>query len=354
LITRIESGDRAIDPLYPSWTWMGSTAFDMSPEGHWRILLDARYAELVAALKALPSGARTQPPLARALMQADLWAAFDTLRALRPMPGRAAAPEAIQRMDRVAALGPLLGEAIGALALTRGEIAALPDNYAAAVRSGEVPPVFDPGSGWLEVQSSRSHEQAAMDRRVARVFLEPATEPTNHAAWLETLRGGSGDSASAGGAVLVTQVLLIADDGAVVASPLTFDVQLRTRADDSIRVDEYELSRRRLLSEPRGSGFLHDDRLAPAYLPIAGNDLSFATPFTLQGDPIVAPVRMRCAACHSAGFAGFGVLFTFATHGESDAAWQKAGDPPRATQVAARKMAREDYTALRSQLTTVR
>jgi len=42
-VTRIESGDRAIDPLYSSWIWMGSNQFDMSSSGAWGVLNEPRY-----------------------------------------------------------------------------------------------------------------------------------------------------------------------------------------------------------------------------------------------------------------------------------------------------------------------
>jgi hypothetical protein len=61
-VTRIESGDRAIDPLYPSWTWMGSSAFDMSPDSRWRILLEPRYPQFVKALETVTASAAERPP----------------------------------------------------------------------------------------------------------------------------------------------------------------------------------------------------------------------------------------------------------------------------------------------------
>jgi hypothetical protein len=88
---------------------------------------------------------------------------------------------------------------------------------------------------------------------------------------------------------------------------------------------------------------------APAYLPMAGNDLSFATPPRLDGDPVVAPLATRCAGCHGPGPA-VGNLMTFARTFDPDvrvpdvdrlAARQNvhAGD------VAKRKMGLEDFKA---------
>ena len=140
-VTRIESGDRAIDPLYRSWTWMGSSAFDMSPDSRWRILLEPRYPQFVKALETVTASAAERSPLARALMQADLWAVYDMLRTvplMRP-ESRGATPDSVLRTQRIEELMPLLARAIRALALTRAEIETLPDNYAAGARAGELP-----------------------------------------------------------------------------------------------------------------------------------------------------------------------------------------------------------------------
>jgi hypothetical protein len=267
-VTRVESGDRAIDPLYPSWTWMGSSAFDMSPDSRWRILLEPRYPQFVKALKTVTASAAERSPLARALMQADLWAVYDMLSTVPLMrPGsRGSTPDTVLRTQRIEELMPLLAGAIRALALTRAEIEALPDNYAAGARAGELPALFSRESGWMEVRSfhERMHESAAMNRRVTRVFVKPAERPQSEAAFLGGLSQGQGQghSDSVGAAALVIQVLLIAADGAVVPSPITYEVQIRTAASDpdtspaGRQILQYELSRRRLLSAPRQAGLV--------------------------------------------------------------------------------------------------
>jgi hypothetical protein len=82
-------------------------------------------------------------PLKRAILQRDLWLVFDWLEGdhghfydpeLKPDEVRAA-------RDR---FRHLLAAVIGRLALTKNEIEKLPDNYAAAVASGEFPKKFDP------------------------------------------------------------------------------------------------------------------------------------------------------------------------------------------------------------------
>ena len=352
-VTRIESGDRAIDPLYPSWTWMGSSSFDMSPDSRWRILREPRYPQFVKALETVTASAAERSPLARALMQADLWAVYDMLRTIPLMRAgsRGSTPDTVLRTQRIEELMPLLARAIRALALTRAEIEALPDNYAAGARAGELPALFSRESGWMEVRSfhERMHERAVMNRRVTRVFVKPAERPQSEAAFLEGLSQGQGQSDSLGAAALLIQVLLIAADGTVVPSPITYEVQIRTAASDpgpspaGRQILQYELSRRRLLSVPRQAGLVLLDELAPAYLPIAGNDFSFATPPSMDGDPVVVPLRSRCAVCHGEGL---GKLFTFAKIEKPRVERLPAGEPSHARDVAARKMTREDFRSL--------
>src|SRR5262245_43346999 len=80
---RHEEGDRAIDALYP--TFLGRT-------GPSEVLVEPRRRELVRTLAAALDDRTPRTPLARALMQADLWSACDELapvgRCLRPMAER--------------------------------------------------------------------------------------------------------------------------------------------------------------------------------------------------------------------------------------------------------------------------
>ena len=134
---RDEIGDRAIDPLYPSF--LRSTGAQV-------ILNDPAYSDLSKALqKALgENGARS--PVARALMQADLWSAYDTLYSTRwsqrPMP------ETEQR--RV--LLDLLARLIRKIALTDDEIRSLPANYSVAAQRESLPYLFRKDGEWLEVR----------------------------------------------------------------------------------------------------------------------------------------------------------------------------------------------------------
>jgi hypothetical protein len=353
-VTRIEEGDRAVDPLYPSWAWV-SAEFDVSPDGSWRLLRDPRFAQFAASLREIQWSASTRSPLARALMQADLWAVYDTVFATTRFASaydRTADPS--QLSQRREELLVTLAATIRALALTRTEIAALPDNYTAAARVGAVPDVLNPEQGWIEIQwlPHRMHDRAVQFRRAARVFLKPARRPADEVAFLNRFRDETGAPLSELEATaLVTQNLLVASDGSVVPSPITFDVQIRrlnAGVNRPAQVTEHELSRRLLLTEPASGGFASLDENAPAYLPMAGNDFLFATPRRPNADPILGTLRDRCAACHGAGS---GSLFTFSV--ARGPGWlpppvQKL-DPSknvRALAVAADKSARDDFKAL--------
>jgi hypothetical protein len=110
-----EEGDRAIEALEPSFMTKRGTDALLSGTGR-----DA----LLAALRQALDERTPRPALDRALMQADLWSAFD---ALAHVTARTRDPF----RDRAAALLTPLAAMIRKVALTPGEIAALPDNYAA-------------------------------------------------------------------------------------------------------------------------------------------------------------------------------------------------------------------------------
>lgn len=104
-------------------------------------------------------------------MQSDVWAAYDLL--YRRRSGFAVVDN--QFREHADQLLILLARFIKKLALTRSEIEALPDNYAAASRHNNLPALFDPDSGWIEVQwhPDRSHDHSVDYRRAARVFIKP-------------------------------------------------------------------------------------------------------------------------------------------------------------------------------------
>jgi len=67
---RLENGDRAIDPLYPSF---------IISAGPLQVLSDPLYSELTGAIAAALNETGARLPVARALMRSDVWAAYDIL-----------------------------------------------------------------------------------------------------------------------------------------------------------------------------------------------------------------------------------------------------------------------------------
>lgn len=294
---RIESGDRAIDPLYPNF---------LISKGAESVLVDPQFTEIKEALQEACAEVTPRAPLPRALMQADAWAAYDILNQFRETQN--------QLGDRARELLPLLDQFISKLALDSQEIAALPRNYPTAQRRLDLPEVFDHSSRWMEVEwfPQRLHDQSAGYRRAVRVFLKPNTKPQKFLAnvneRVQKLRDPLSDHpGSLDGAALVTEALLIDRSGRVVPSPLTLEVQLRTFTRDeqgkfkATTVVQYELSRKLLLTNPSSGGLIRHSAVEPAYLPSSGNDYTFASP-TLGaktvGPPILGNLRRRCESCH--------------------------------------------------------
>ena len=173
LFQRIEDGDRGIEPLYPHEQFRS----DVSAA---QVLEEPRFSAFRQALDEALAEKATRPPLERALMQSDLWAAFDFVSRdvsdwiLKDAP----IPLFRSRQDT---LRGLLARLIKKLALSREEIAALPANYPAAAASLKLPDLFAPNSEWLEVLTvtEREHDRAANHRRATRVFIRPAGTPRN-------------------------------------------------------------------------------------------------------------------------------------------------------------------------------
>src|SRR5262249_3222922 len=148
------------------------------------------------------------------------------------------------------------------LALTPAEIAALPDNYAAAVGTHSLPDLFGPEGEWLEVRwlPRREHERVTDDRRTARVFVKPTRPPPDKARFLNNLANADDITSQLDSVALVVQDLLVDSNGKVVPSRLTRDVQFRTFVKDEsgrlVRAElhQHELSRKLLLADPRSSG----------------------------------------------------------------------------------------------------
>ena len=293
---------------------MDSAFFDFERDSAWRVLREPRYSRLVAALEGVRRTAPSRQPLARALMQADLWSVHDMLHAMTRLRRGPSAGNSAER-ERAQRLLPLVATTMRALALSGEEIARLPDTYSAAAMALGLPDLLGDRTGWMEIRwfPLRSHDQAAGHRRAARVFFRPSEWPNDEAAFLNRFRERHGDNAPALSSVaLLIQLLLVASDGTIVPSPITYEVQFRGTAARAraAEIPQYELSRRQLLSSPATGGLVAFDATAPAYLPMAGNDLAFATPPQLDGEPVVAPLGARCSLCHGPG-PGVGHLVTF-------------------------------------------
>ena len=309
IFERIESGDRAIDPLYPNF---------LSAKGAESVLVDPQFSELEQALRDVLAESTPRPPLDRALMQADIWAAYDILSRVR---------ETNIHRERAHEVMGSLQQFILKLALTSEEIAALRRNYSTSQSEQVLPDVFDKDSRWIEVEwlPYRLHDVSAEYRRAARVFLKPATKSQKFLADVNaTLRQRkyplTDQAGSIDGAALVTEDLLIDSHGRAVPSPLTYEVQLRTFVKDGqgkfkeTVVTQYELSRKLLLANPSSGGFIRLGADYPAYLPSSGNDYTFASP-TLgektRDFPILGYLRRRCESCHGPDMTS---VFTFMMH----------------------------------------
>ena len=287
---RVETGDRAIDPLYPSFLTLA---------GGRTVLREPIYSEFVKVLQEALHQNVTRSPIAKSLMQSDLWAAHDIL-SLRP--SRSDRNELEQHRLVVV---DLLAHLIKKTALTPEEIQSLPDNYSMATRKLSFPDVFRKKNGWIEVQwfPRRLHDSAAGYRRTTRVFLKPARAPHDMQKFLHTLPNKPDLTTDLDGVGLITQLLIVDSHGNLRATRLTSEVQMRLfeksnkAAFSRTILKIYEISRRSLLQQPGGGGLVHEQDNAPAYLPSAGNDYSFASN-QLEGPPVQVELKTRCTSCH--------------------------------------------------------
>ena len=303
--SRTEIGDRAIEPLYPTF---------LTIDGPLQALSEPRFSDLTTALREAIDETRDRSPVERALMQADVWAAYDILYARRTGIERAGADHSAHN----AKLLDLLRHFVRKLALSSEEITSLKNNYLVAVTKNKLPNLFSTNSGWLEIEllPHRLHDDTTNYRRAARVFVKPRATPADPAQFVESLKHNQeGDKVEA--VALVVQNLLIDKSGRVVPSPLFADVQFRFFANDratgavSAKPQQLELSRRKLLTEPISGGFVEFSATSRAYLTSAGNDYDFATPIQEADAPVVVPLRTRCTQCHAGSLTH---LMTYSIH----------------------------------------
>jgi hypothetical protein len=324
-INRTELGDRAIEPLYPTF---------FTAVGPSQVLAEPLFSELTAALREAIDEAKTRSPIERALMQADVWAAYDILYSMRGG-------------ERSTKLLGLLRQFLRKLALSSDEIELLKNNYVAAA---SLPNLFSRESGWLEIEllPDRHHDFAASYRRAARVFVKPRTPPADAAQFVESLKHNQHhDQVEA--VALVVQNLLVDKTGRVVPSPLFSDVQFRFFKNDpktgatSAEPQQFELSRRKLLTDPVSGGFVE---FAASYLSAAGNDYDFATPIEDAEAPVMVPLRTRCAQCHNSKLT---TMMTYSIHDFPPVPTVrvlKSSEQERAFHVARRKEERDDFKSL--------
>jgi hypothetical protein len=213
--------------------------------------------------------------------------------------------------------------------------------------------VFSAESGWLEIEllNLRSHDDAADYRRAARVFVKPRTPPSDPEQFVESLKYNQHhDQVEA--VALVVQNLLIDKSGHVVPSPLLNEIQFRFFKNDpktgatSAEPQQFELSRRKLLTEPGSGGFVEFAGTSPAYLSSAGNDYDFAASIHEADAPILAPLRTRCTQCHGRSLTH---LMTYSIHyfpPVPTVRILKSLDQERAVFVARRKEERDDFKSL--------
>jgi hypothetical protein len=348
LFERVEIGDRAIEPLYPSF---------ITSAGLLEALSDKHFSRLKQALTDAVNDKRVHPPLHRVLMQSDIWAAHDLLAHFNQSAGR----QTKESRERASQLLSLLPRLIKKLALTPEEIKNLPDNYALAAKMDHLPDLFSPQSEWLEVEwiPSRQHDYASDFRRAARVFVKPTLKILDKQSFLDRLRDNHGDIAELGAVALVIQNLLIDSQGCVAPTRLTYEVQTRTFKRDlngkivKTELSQYELSRKLLITELRTGGLVSFGEESPMYLPMAGNDYGFATPQRNKQEestPILATLRTRCGTCHVRPNAS--VVFTFNMHAPNPIPPVKLLEKPNdvhARYVAGQKVNQDDFKLLKAE-----
>jgi hypothetical protein len=342
IFERVENGDRAIEPLYPSF---------FTNVGVLEVLNEPVYSELKTALESALAEQAKRPPLNRALMQIDAWAAFDIFYAHSGFRG----PDSGVLPQRREELLKLLARFIFKIALSPDEIRTLPNTYSDASTRLHLPPVFAPQGEWVEVQLNqhRMHDVSADFRRSARVFFKPLNASVDKLKFLDLLRNDDRFSLI-DSVALVVQNLLINSHGEVTPTWLTADVQVRKFLRDGggrfidSEVHQYELSRKALLNRQVEGGLIEITDNADLYFPVAGNDYVYAGPqMTRTGNdyPVLVKLKHRCEGCHGTRVMA---VFTLSSHEPQVGPITMLSSPDitRGWYVAGRKTEREDFTAL--------
>jgi hypothetical protein len=296
LFERTEIGDRAIDPLYyPPYN---------SREGRLQLLEDPTDSEFMSAMQEALADNSPHSALARAWMQSDLWSAYDILSEPLFKEDRS-----MEREMRHAAALDALARLIRKVALTPEEIQSLPDNYSQAKNALALPDLFNPHSGWVQVQwfAEHAHDSEAGYRRFSRIFVKPVRTAKNTQKLLDGLRNPERDSTSSlDGAAILIQLILIDSQGKLTPAHLTSEVEFRLfekNLDGSFKRTQIrvcEINRGLLLRQPESGGFVSEDENAQAF----SGGYSFAAPGFAEGAatdkerPVVVKLRTRCMHCH--------------------------------------------------------
>lgn len=292
VVERNETGDHPIDPMYPTFfVGYGSMVVLRNPE----------YPKFIKSLRVALDDDSPRSALARALMQNDLWGAYDALFFLF-LPG-----DKKVLGERRKSAGDLIGRLIRKIALTPKQIAASPDNYAVAARQHDFPDVFDKNSGWIEVKwfLPRAHDLEAGYRRVSRVFLKTAHPHSNTGAFLNSLPNDPTNPTSLDGVALITQLLALDSHGNPQPTRLTLEAQVRLfdrsqegKLKSAVKV--CEIRRQLFIENPSSGGTVTEDEETPAYLSNGGS-YGFAEGQLTDREvrePVLVKLRTRCARCH--------------------------------------------------------
>jgi hypothetical protein len=276
-----------------------------------------------------------EDPFRRALLQRDLWCVFDKTAELMLSSSYRAYPEDRQRPRRD--LQKRLAQVMRRLELSSHAIDALPDNYAAAVKSGAFPRDFDPehpdraflppdllaaDGPWVPVRPSQQHPQYlpapqhtvfTEGRSVFSVLLRLPGGRKATEQYVADLRPDRGARPIPPGTqvALVRRLVLVNDQGALQVTPLTEEVQLRafpTPKDQHFY--EVALDRNRLLAGKSGGlrALGREDEDLFFFQSMAG----FRDPFQHEGGMggVIRPLT-HCAACHETKPGGIFTLQTF-------------------------------------------
>jgi hypothetical protein len=249
-------------------------------------------------------------PVRRAMLQRDLWAVFDWLT-LRPSDDVEFRRELEQRLSQV----------IQRLALSRQQIVSLPDSYQAAVQSGEFPAeyqhdnpqdaflptdIFVPDGDWIclgreggPIAMTHLQNLPFLGRSDFLVFLRVPGGRGPGLAYLSALQTKTIPPYPPQGTEvgLVRRMLLIDNQGEIVASPLIESVQLRYFYQSGAQTYfELILDRDRLFAGETGG-----------LRPVAPSEKDFVL-FLAQGDVFGTsgavtddrqePVLVSCPGCH--------------------------------------------------------